>query len=447
MNEIIGDDVAIVGFELEGQSALRYLKSKFPNKKITLRDKKTKDIIQDQSINVIWGEDYLSELSQHSTIIRTPGLPYNCEPLTKFKNNGGHITTATNIFFSESIGTIVGITGTKGKSTTTALVYHILQNNNSHVYLGGNIGVPMLDLLEKNHKEAIFVLELSSYQLEDLRYSPNISVLLEIVPEHLDHHGSLENYIKAKQHITSSQTNLDYLITNPSYKNISNIVSSSSATIIKFNNSHEKDITTYIQNNAYYNNESFIIPTIDVPLIGKGNQENTMAAITVASLFGIKPNQMANAIKSFQPLPHRLEIIATKNEITFVNDSIATTPEAAINALEAFEGKVDTLIAGGFDRGLNYENLAQYIVDHPITNLILFPDTGTKIELSVKMRDHDKKINIFPVSTMNNAVDLAFKITKENKICLLSPASASYNMYKNFMERGQAFKQAIAEHN
>ena len=450
MNEIKGNDIAIIGFGAEGRSTLSFLRKNFPNAKITIRDAKYKDMTGVDNNESIFGDSYLENLKQHSTIIRTPQLPFDHPKLIGYKSQGGHITTATNIFFSQVKGKTIGITGTKGKSTTTALTYHILRNNLPNVLMGGNIGIPMLNLLENDKADNIYVLELSSYQLEDIRYNPQIALILEITPEHLDHHGTFEKYAKAKAQITAYQSENDILLINPDFKEPQKIATSSKARILYICDQENPKAQVYISNNQIFiskqiNQHTPVINLTQLPLIGKGNQENTLSATAIAALFDISPSKIASAIMSFTSLPHRLEFVATINNITFYNDSIATTPEATINAIEAFEGKVKTLIAGGFDRGLNYQKLAKKILEFKVENLILYPDTGPIIASEIEKLNSSNKPQIIHIENMQQAVNQAFNITPPGSICILSPASASYNLFKNYEERGELFKKQITK--
>lgn len=451
MNEIIGNNIAIIGYELEGKSIHNYLKNHFPDVTITIRDKQQKVIDHNLNTETIFGDQYLENLSSHTTLIRTPGLPFDCPQLQNYRNNGGHVTTATNIFFSQCKGKTIATTGTKGKSTTTSLIYHILSNQLPNVYIAGNIGVPMIDLLQHDQEKNIYVLELSSYQLEDFRYHPNIAILLEIVPEHLDHHQTLEKYLAAKANIMAKQTPDDLFITNPQYPSSQQLQSVSKAQKIFFYHHPHPYAYSYVSQDRFYTQNGHgpkeVCLQSETQLLGNGNRENICAAITVASLHGIPTEKIALHLKSFKPLPHRLEVVAEKHGITFVNDSIATTPEAAVNAIEAFHNRVSTLICGGYDRGLDYTVLAKKIIMSGIATVITLPDTGSKIQQAINAQQSNERLpRLIAAENMEHAVQQAFLHTPANNVCLLSPASASYNTYQNFSERGNHFKICIAKY-
>lgn len=375
MEEIRGNSILIVGYGREGKSAEAWLTNHYPHAKITVSDswhlpKKTFD-----------------------TVIRSPGVsPYALRA-------PGYITTATNIFFSRVQGVTIGITGTKGKSTTTSLIAHILSGCFLDVRLVGNIGTPMLDELDTSTKDTIFVIELSSHQLVDMRYSPHIAVLLSIVPEHMDYYPDFESYKRAKENIFRFQKSGDHLVRS------------------------EKT------------GEQFTTKLL-------GNQENIAAAVRVARLMNVPEETIRKQLASFTPLPHRLEFVGEFRGIRFYNDSLATIPEATIHALESLGPHVSTLIAGGYDRNLSYETLGVYLAKSSVKALILFPDTGEKIEKALDVH-RVSGITYHDVSTMQEAVRLAYKHSPKGKICLLSPASASYNLFRDYADRGNQFKEWV----
>lgn len=396
-DEIRGNRIVILGYGREGKSTHRFLKTHYAHLKIGVADKKD-------------GKDYLQRLNEYDTVIRSPGIPSGLQELTDYKKQRGWVTTATNIFFSRQPagkGATIGVTGTKGKSTTASLIAHILKQKFSDVRLVGNIGKPMLDHLDGATKNTIFVIELSSHQLDDIRYSPRVAVLLPIVPEHLDYYENFSAYEHAKSNIVRFQKKEDVVIFHPRVRKIAQLSQGVKISI------------------PSYKEKSSLL----------GNRENISAAVAVAKYFGISESIIKKSLETFIPLPHRLEFVGQYHGIKFYNDSLATIPEATIHALEALKN-VDTLITGGHDRGLSYKKLSEYIHSHPIKTLILFPDTGEKIGRDVVSKK-------YYVRTMEEAVRLAYKHTRKGKICLLSPASASFNLFKNYEDRGNQFKEWV----
>lgn len=378
----------ILGFGREGKSTQAFLSKYFSNKKIGTSDK-------------LDGIDYLKSINNYDVIIKSPGIPFYPE-IIKAKKSGKLITSATQIFFDNFKGKIIGVTGTKGKSTAASLIYDVLKKGGKDVYLGGNIGKPALDLLDQTNENSIVVLELSSFQLEDLTKSPHIAVITNLYPEHLDHHGDFENYKNAKFNITKYQTKNDYFIYN---NNTTELKEFSKKTLAK------------------------TFPFSDSPIF------------IIGHLFKVSNEKISQAIKNFKSLPHRLEFIGEFKSIKFYNDSLATIPQATIRALDILGRDVETLIAGGFDRGIDYSILGPAIDNSKIENLILFPTTGEKIS-KVVSRD----VKNFNVDNMKDAVKIAFEKTSPGKIVLLSPASSSFNLFKDYEDRGNQFKKWVSQY-
>jgi UDP-N-acetylmuramoylalanine-D-glutamate ligase len=294
------------------------------------------------------------------------------------------------------------------------------------VHLIGNIGVPALELAKESiGKEDIFVMELSSYQCEDLDWSPHISVVTSIFPEHLDHHGSLESYIAAKKQIIANATSGDFLVFSPEYKELRDLAENTSAKAVPFISDIPFDI-------------------VDSKLKGSHNLANIRAALTVARLCDISDDVTQKAVLAFEPLPHRMKEIGIYKGIRFVDDAIATAPEPTIFAIETF-GDVDTLFLGGQDRGYDFSELVNVILKHKIQNLVLFPDTADTIGAALKNVSNDTSLNILKTSSMEEAVRFAYEHTEKGKTCLLSMASPSYSLWKNFEEKGNEFVKYVKE--
>jgi UDP-N-acetylmuramoylalanine-D-glutamate ligase len=438
--------ILILGFGREGRDTLRFLQARFPGINLGIADKKPsvqfitskfkihnakcKMTIQNskfiklstgQRINLHLGKDYLEALRRYDVIIKSPGIPPKV--IAPYLTKKQIVTSAAEIFFENCPGTIIGVTGTKGKSTTTSMIYKILRDgkdylkNNSRIHLVGNIGRPALSLLEKAKKDDIFVYELSSHQLYGLKKSPHIAVFLNIYPEHLDYYRSFKEYAAAKANICRWQTKQDYFIYNSKDKLVRSFAKKSKAK--------------------------------KIPIQGKYYELDREAARAVGKIFGIPKNSIENSLKTFHFLPNRLEHVGTFRGITFYNDSLATIPQATIEALNTLGNKVETLIAGGYDRGVNFDNLAKKILESTIQTLILFQPSGKRIQLAVdkiKMCDKkfpSRKIKYFFATNMKEAINFAYQYTQRGCICLLSPASASFGLFKNYQTRGNAFKKWI----
>lgn len=377
--------ILILGFGREGRDTLRFLRKLFPEKKIGIADQK-------------FDKNYLKKIKDYDVVIKTPGLPF--KKLTR--NDLVKVTTQTEIFFENCPGKIIGVTGTKGKSTTAFLISQILKK----ARLLGNIGKPVLTSLLKAKKNDIFIYELSSHQLYNLKKSPHIAVLLNIYPEHLDYYRNFNQYLNAKANITKYQTKKDYLIYNSQDPLVKKIAQKSKAK--------------------------------KIPIKGKYYQLDIAAARAVGKIFKVPLPE------KFKFLPHRLEYVGKFKGIEFYNDSLSTIPETAIEALDYLGDKVQTLILGGFDRGLLFDGLAKRIAASSIKTLVLFPSTGTRIKQAIENSQFPiPNFQYFFVKDMEKAVKLAYQYTDKGKICLLSPASPSFGIFKDYQERGDLFKKFV----
>ncbi|MFH1643544.1 MAG: UDP-N-acetylmuramoyl-L-alanine--D-glutamate ligase [Patescibacteria group bacterium] len=414
--------ILVLGLGREGIDTVKFLKKIFPGKSFGVADQKK---ISHPSLNGImdqhFGKNYLKHIKDYEVIIKTPGIPQKLiKPFVKKQI----ITSQIKIFLDNCPGKIIGITGTKGKSTTTSLIYAILKKAGKSVHLVGNIGKPVLGLLPASTKKDIYVYEMSCHQLSDLEKSPHIAVFLNVYPEHLDYYKNFKDYAKAKSNIFIHQTRKDYLIFNSKNKIVKDFAKKAKAKKIDLN--------------------SIELNFKNIPLKGKFNLQNIQSAIVVANIFNIPKTKIGKAISSFKPLSHRLEYVGQFQGIHFYNDSLSTIPEAAIGALNALTN-VQTMIVGGFDRGLSFKGLAKKISKSNVRTLILFPKTGEKIWKEVE-KLKNKGIKHFFTKNMKKAVQLCYKYTEKNSICLMSNASPSFGIFKDYVERGDLFKKHIKEY-
>ena len=425
ISELEKKRIVIVGFGREGKDTFWFLRKLYPNKILGIADRNSKLKIKNLKF-VRWhlGKNYLKALKNYDIIIKSPGIPIHLPEIEKAYKEG-KITSQTEIFFNNCQGKIIGVTGTKGKSTTSSLIYEILKSGGVKAYLVGNIEKPVLSFLLKDKPENVYVYELSSHQLYNLKKSPQIAVFLNIYPEHLDYYKNFREYANAKANITRYQTKNDYLVYNPENKIVREITKKSKAKKIAI----AKKLKNY--------------------LVEKINLQNTniIAAVMVAKIFGISEKNIKKAIKKFKPLPHRLEYVGKYQGIHFYNDSLATIPEATIVALDTLGDRVETIMLGGYDRNIDFKNLAKRVLKSKIKNIILFPTTGKHIWQEIikfsQKRTSKKLLKNFFVDNMKEAVKLAFKYTSKGKICLLSCASASFSIFKDYKERGDLFKKYV----
>ncbi len=456
--------IAILGFGVEGQALLKFLsydKSNF----ITVCDIKTRNELEKtipklstftRQANFSLGHNYLDNIDQFDIIYRSPGIPINIKEIQQAKRQGVKISSATKLFFELFQGTIIGITGTKGKSTTSMLVYKILKANKKKVLLGGNIGTSLLLKLRKLGKQTknyIAVLELSSFQLQDLEKSPRVAVFLNFSPDHLNYHKNLEEYFQAKIKIVSYQQNKDYVVLN---SDDIKVVKAAQLTLAKkyyFSSAQEVTQGAFIRNNKIIFKQAVEIEIMDISqikLIGSHNLGNILAAITVTMFF--KPNivKLRRVIRSFKGLPYRLEFIAEVGSVKYYNDSAGTDTIATIAAIASFNTPA-IFILGGSSKGENYSNLGMAIIKHRIKGVVLIGQTADEIKeaiLNAYQANQDKGLPIIlktDQKDMASIVSIARSISAPGDSIVLSPASASFGMFNNYKERGNCFKQAVKE--
>lgn len=433
--------ILILGLGREGLDSLRFFLKHCPDCKLGVADMvesdkfnpQIKDLLaENRDIEIFSGENYLTAMENYDYIIKSPGIPFFLPKIEQAAAEN-KITSQSRIFFDNCPGKIIGVTGTKGKSTTASIIYEIIKKSGKKVFLLGNIGIPMLSYLDAGDKETFFVCELSAHQLYGLSKSPHIAVILNIYPEHLDYYRTYNEYIRAKANITIHQKENDYLIYNSANPETLQIADQSPAQKIAFNDYQW----------------SFSGKT---KLIGGFNLQNAKIGAIIGRLLMI-PNKIINeAICEFKPLENRLEFVGKFNGIDCYNDSLSTVQESAVAAIEGLGSRVQTLVAGGFDRGQPFDKLAAVILHSNIKTLILFPSTGKKIwdEIEKQAKIELKKkclsgLEHFFADDMSEAVELIFLKTEKGKIALLSAASASFGTFANYADRGRQYKKYLAE--
>lgn len=538
----------ILGLGREGWSTYRFLRQYLPDVKLTVADKKQllelpedvqQTIKQDPQLDSILGPNYLDALAEFDLVFKTPGISVNLPKIQQARQNHDiEFSSNTQLFLniiyqlkrqlqqpmeldlpplagkkSQLLNPIViGITGTKGKSTTTALTHHLLKSNQMEACLLGNIGRPPLTELQQvltsdqNISKTKFVIEMSSHQLSTLTSSPDVAVVQQVTSEHLDYFASTVEYVAAKTSITEYQKVNQYVIYNPHWPATQKIAQLSPGikvahdinidkkdgsegkklkqTQVSSTNTAERvdgtttDIQVYIKSNKlifrYINSgpssetrsqsasspsanstaatttkEVGIIDIGQIPLIGAHNLYNLTPAVIVGLLLGLSSDQIASSIQTFQPLPHRLEFVAEKNQVKYYNDSMATMPEASISALSSFGKQPIILIAGGHERNQDFGPLAAKILENAVTHLILFPPNGQRLLRVIKDTATQRNLPTshlpiaFEVENMQRAVELAHQHAQPGSIVLLSPAAASFGVFENYADRGNQFKEAV----
>lgn len=458
MNELENKSIIILGLGREGLSTYSFLRRHFPDKQIALADKSEwsqlnytlKDFIEsDKKVTLFLGSDYLKSVSKYDIVFKSPGIYPFLPELSIINKSNKTIISNTELFFEICKGTVIGITGTKGKSTTTSIIFKMLKKGGYDVRLAGNFGVPPLSALDGTTSKTIFVTELSSYQLMSLKKSPHIAILLNIFKEHIDYHQTFKAYVESKKNITRYQSEKDYFIYNSSSTLLSEIAIDSKAKKVSFGFKKVGNVGCYFCNGSlvYYSNGKHedMISVDQVTLKGIFNLQNVMPAILLGKLYNISSENIRDTIQDYKPLEHRIEFVSKLNEVSFYNDSIATIPEATIAAINAFPEEHIILLAGGFDRGQDFRALAKIIITNNVNPVILFPTTGNRLWEDIccySKLAHNLPVHIF-VTTMQEGVKKAYDFAKKDSIVLLSPGSASFNSFKDYADRGLCFKEEI----
>ena len=418
--------VIILGFGKEGKSSYRFVRKYFPEIKLAIADVNKSItsnllIINDKNLEVITGHDYLNSIVNYDLIIKSPGVKI-ISPNNELKSK---ITSQTDLFIQCFASQTIGITGTKGKSTTASLIKHFADADGKKAILLGNIGVPAFDMIDEIDDETIIIYELSAHQLEYIQFSPHVAVLLNVYPEHLDYFDSYKNYRNSKFNIFKHQNSNDVFIYHETF----------SADLHNYANEFVKKNNTVSQLLTIVSNNDYVYQIKNNPLVGNHNLINISIALAAAESVGIDTDIAINSLPSFCALPHRLEYIGEYGGIKFINDSISTIPQSAIAAVKAVKN-VNTIILGGFDRGLDYSELVGFLIFSNVENFIFLGKAGDSM-FNLFPSDCNKKL--IKVESVEKAFDIIPNITPVGKTCLLSPAAASYDQFKNFEHRGDVF--------
>lgn len=438
--------IAVLGFGIEGEDVCRFLLKK--KAKITVFDQKTDrelgEVYQrfkNQGVEFRLGENYLDGgLVSFDIVFRSPAFKRFLPQIVAAEKKGTAILSATKLFFDFCPAKIIGVTGTKGKGTTATLIYQILRRAQKKVFLAGNIGQPMLTLLPKLTKDSWVVLELSSFQLQDLTKSPHIAAVLFIVPEHLDYHQNEKEYIQAKTNIVRHQKRSDFAILNGDNSVSSSFASLTPAKVYYF--SRQKEVNgAYVRAGQIFFSNKLVGETAKLKLRGVHNWDNVCAAITASFLAGADLTSIKKVVFSFPGLEHRLELVRKFKEVSFYNDSFSTTPETAMAAIKSFEQPI-ILIAGGSEKGSDFTTLGKEIAQGSVKTLVLIGQMATRIKKAVDKAGFKGEI-IFRPGGMKEIAKTALEKAKPGDIVLLSPGCASFDMFANYKARGKQFKTRV----
>lgn len=424
--------IAIIGLGVSNIPLLDYLYNM--NCDVTIFSD-TKITIDLSKYNYKVYDNGLSNLVGFDIIFRSPGcLPTRSEIEAEIKR-GAYVTTEVNEVIRLTPAKVIGVTGSDGKTTTTTLIDLVLRESGYKTFLGGNIGTPLFTKINEMTSNDIVVLELSSFQLMDITSSPDISVITNITPNHLDKHKNMEEYINSKCNIFKYHGSL--LVLNADNE-ITNKFTSERE-IRYFSRTHRTN-AFYVNNNAIYKNDKLILNGTDLHLRGIHNLEN-IATVLSATCDLIDMDKALLAIKEFKGVEHRLEFVREIDGVKWYNDSVSSSPTRAIAGLNSYDEKI-VLIAGGYDKNLDYTPIARPILDN-VSKLILFGQTKNKIYDAVMKEKKDENLEIYVLDTLDEVVEKARLVAVKGEIVLFSPASASFDMFKNFADRGNQFKELV----
>lgn len=454
-NFVNGKNIAIIGLGVSNIPLIDYFYEKkakvtvFDNRSIDKIEEDVIDKIKNYNFNYFFGEDNLEHLKGFDIIFRSPSAMPFIKEFEEEVKKGAILTTEIEMLLKLTPSKTIGITGTEGKTTTTSIIYEILKKSGHKCFLGGNIGKPIFTMVKDMKPEDFVILEMSSFQLINMQISPQVSLVTNMYPDHLNVHRSLQEYQEAKKNIFLHQNENGIVVLN--YDNeVTNSFAKDAKGKVIFFSSKEKLENGYIydREDGYikYSEKGTYIPLIhksEILLRGIHNYENICAALAVTSDF-IDINLAIDAIKNFKGVEHRLEFVREIDRVKYYNDSIGTSPASTIAGLNAFDENI-VLIAGGSDKGLDYEEIGKAIVAQNVETLILCGPTAPKIEEATKnaMQNDLNKVTILHVENLEEAVKLAKNRAKPGDVVLLSPASASFDAFKNFQERGNKFKEFV----
>ena len=421
----IGMRIAILGFGSEGQAMLAALKRDpvYRSATITVLDRNKKTSVP-KNVRAVAGPSYLDNLRQFDLSFRTPGFPFMNAKLQAARRKGVKVSSVTRYFFEHAPCAIIGITGTKGKGTTTTLLYEILKRAGRSVYLAGNIGLPAVALLPQLRKNDLVILELSSFQLQDLDRSPQVAGVLEIFPDHQDAHRDMKEYVEAKSSIARNQKPDDRVFFADS---------GWSRWVAKFGKG--KKI-------AVLPSRTRLIAPADMAVPGMHNFRNAVMASAIAASLGVSKETIRATVRAFRGLEHRLEFVREVGRIRFYNDSASTNPDTAAAACRSF-GDPAVLIAGGKDKNLDYAPLAKALKDSAVEHVVLFGENREKIRKALS----GGHVPVEFAASLEEAVASAYRAARlfsaSRSAVIFSPGAASFDMFKNYKDRGRRFKMIV----
>lgn len=447
---VAGKNITVIGIGISNLPLIKYLVSLGAN--VTACDRRSAEDLGENyteleklGVKFNLGDGYLNNLLG-DMIFKTPGMRYDVPELLKAKENGSIVTSEMEVFFEVCPSHIIAVTGSDGKTTTTTLIHKMMTDAGYKTWLGGNIGNPLLTDTEKMKENDWVILELSSFQLHTMRKSPEIAVITNISPNHLDMHKDYKEYIDAKKNIMLYQNEGDTLIVNADNQVTADIGKSASGAVKYFSRNGMADV--YLDGNIIKRGIVEILNIKDIKIPGMHNVENYMAAIAAVSGL-VSKDVIVNVAKTFGGVEHRIELVRTLDGVKYYNSSIDSSPNRTINTLRVFPNKV-IMIAGGKDKGIPYDEIGPALAEH-VKVLILIGATSDKIQealdAEINKTGNGKDIEVIRATSYEDAVNTARSKAHDGDVVLLSPASTSFDMFRNFEERGNLFKKMVNELN
>lgn len=444
--------IAFIGMGVTNLNCIKMFLNKGLN--ATVCDKKSPEqlgenykVLKDLGAKFILGENYLEALYDFDIVFRSPGMYYNNPILQDIRKRGIVVTSEMEMFFELCPCKIYGVTGSDGKTTTTTLISEFLSTEGKVVYKGGNIGRALLPIVEEINEDDVAVVELSSFQLLSMRKSPDVAVITNVAPNHLDVHGTMEEYIDAKKNLIAHQNAFSKTVLNQDNEITNSLSSMVRGKLVKFSRTEQVECGAFLNNEGYlcYNNYGKIIEIMhksQIRIPGIHNVENYLTAIS--AVWGeVSIENMIHVAETFNGVEHRIEFVRELDGVKYYNDSIATSPTRVLAGLNSFNQKL-IVIAGGYDKKIPFEPLAKP-VNEKVKDLILLGATADKIQKAVTDCEEYKTsgLKIYRVSTLEEAVDKAREIAQKGDVITLSPACASFDQYPNFEARGLHFKSIV----
>ncbi|MBQ2035361.1 MAG: UDP-N-acetylmuramoyl-L-alanine--D-glutamate ligase [Peptococcaceae bacterium] len=442
----MGEKVLVIGAARSGLAGAEFLAKQ--GNQVVLTDMKQAvqvDNLAELGVSFVWGEQPDVEAIKPDYIVMSPGVPLTIPPVKYAKEHGIPVIGELELAYRNCKAPFAAITGTNGKTTTTTLIGELMKKTGRQVFVGGNIGVPIITYADKLQEEDIVVAEVSSFQLETVEsFCPHLALMINLTPDHLDRHGDMAGYLAAKARIFENQKESDYLVLNYDDEALRELAPQSRGKVIFFSQKHKLEEGVYLDGSQVMlalNGESLFICNADeIAIKGKHNLENAMGAIVFAYLSGVRAEDIRDVLMTFQGVEHRLEPVRTLNEVLYINDSKGTNPDSTIKAIEAYDRSI-VIILGGKNKGVPFTELAG-LVKQRVKKAVLVGQAKEELAEALDAAGFNDYVR---TESFEEAVTKAAELAEPGDIVLLSPACTSWDMFSSFEERGRLFKKLVME--